>query len=187
MPYKNPEDKKRNIEQQKARDPEGYKQRNAEASRRWRQKHPEKRREMARTYYWAHHKEALQKIRDSHLRHLEARQACRRDYSLRIRKEVIGIYGGHCACCGEQQIEFLCIDHINGGGTQHRKQVGYGAKFYMWLRSQGYPEGYQVLCYNCNMGKESPGGCPHKRDGDPDHTPKHKLTDSDKWEQSGGN
>lgn len=25
-----------------------------------------------------------------------------------------------CSCCGESTIEFLSIDHINGGGTSHR-------------------------------------------------------------------
>lgn len=29
-----------------------------------------------------------------------------------------------------------------------------------WLEANGYPAGFQVLCANCNMAKQS-GGCPH--------------------------
>jgi hypothetical protein len=81
----------------------------------------------------------------------------------RLREEVILAYGGaRCVCCGESERSFLCIDHINGGGYQHRKQIGTGS-FYRWLRSNGFPSGFQVLCYNCNMGKLLNGGvCPHQ-------------------------
>lgn len=83
----------------------------------------------------------------------------------RIRKqEVIRTYGGKCACCGEDRWEFLTIDHVNGGGTKHRKQVGSGGgAFYKWLKANGYPqEGYRVLCMNCNMALGLYGYCPHQ-------------------------
>jgi hypothetical protein len=57
---------------------------------------------------------------------------------------------------------FLTIDHINGGGSQHRKKIGHG-HFYLWLYNHGYPDGYQVLCMNCNFGRYmNYGVCPHK-------------------------
>lgn len=74
-----------------------------------------------------------------------------------------------CDCCGEKHLEFLTIDHINGGGVQHRKELGNGklasggGKFYTWLRRSGYPEGYRVLCLNCNFSKGVFGYCPHER------------------------
>src|SRR5712692_9579498 len=37
----------------------------------------------------------------------------------RMRLEIINRLGGRCACCNEVEPVFLCIDHINGGGTQH--------------------------------------------------------------------
>lgn len=47
-------------------------------------------------------------------------------------------------------IRILTIDHINGGGAKHRKQLGNSAsRFYRWLIKHNYPEGYQVLCMNC--------------------------------------
>lgn len=60
-----------------------------------------------------------------------------------------------CICCGLTDIDILAIDHINGGGNAHRKQLGKlgGYAFYRWLQKNNYPEGYQVLCFNCNMKK----------------------------------
>jgi len=71
-------------------------------------------------------------------------------------------YGGcRCACCGETNPKFLTIDHVFGGGNKHRKTNNIG-NFYNWLKGQNYPEGYQVLCYNCNCARGHNGGvCPH--------------------------
>ncbi len=33
-----------------------------------------------------------------------------------------------------------------------------GHKFYKWLRDAGYPDGFQVLCMNCNHAKYRNGG-----------------------------
>jgi len=46
-----------------------------------------------------------------------------------------------CACCSEDTIEFLSIDHIKGGGSQHRKAEGFD--IYRILKRDGFPEGYQ--------------------------------------------
>ncbi len=70
-----------------------------------------------------------------------------------------------CACCGEKLIEFLSLDHINGGGNQHRKKVKKsGVTFYMWLFKNNYPSGYRILCFNCNQAFGNFGNCPHKGD-----------------------
>lgn len=84
---------------------------------------------------------------------------------LAIRTEMIHVYGGKCDCCGESTPEFLTIDHINGGGNQHRKELGRtGWRFYLWLKKQGWPkEIFQLLYMNCNMAKHHFGGCPHER------------------------
>jgi hypothetical protein len=65
-----------------------------------------------------------------------------------------------CKCCGENEINFLSIDHINGNGTKHRKQIG-NRNFYQWLKVNQFPQDYQVLCYNCNLGKRDKKSCPH--------------------------
>lgn len=81
-------------------------------------------------------------------------------YHQRRRAEVLARYGGACACCGETQPAFLAIDHINGGGRQHRLTVS--RNFYAWLRAEGFPEGFRVLCHNCNMALGFYGSCPHQ-------------------------
>jgi hypothetical protein len=71
-----------------------------------------------------------------------------------------------CACCGEKEINFLCIDHINGGGNKHRKEIsahGKGGNIYNWLYKNNFPEGFQILCHNCNMAKGAYGICPHRK------------------------
>jgi hypothetical protein len=95
-----------------------------------------------------------------------------REYNKKVKHEVIEAYGGECACCGEDKIEFMSIDHIDGGrhgkisGRQLRKSGehgGVGRHLYTWLRQQKYPEGFRVLCHNCNQSKGMFGYCPHEK------------------------
>ena len=90
-------------------------------------------------------------------------RARERKYRARIRQEVIAAYGGKCTCCGESTPEFLVIDHTNNDGAAHRKEIGAagGSTIYKWLKKNDYPEGFQVLCHNCNMAKGFYGQCPH--------------------------
>ncbi len=86
-------------------------------------------------------------------------------YCQRVRVKALTYYGGNppaCQCCGESILEFLCIDHINGGGNEHRREVGVGLMFYRWLINSGYPEGFRVLCHNCNWARRYSGKCPHE-------------------------
>ena len=69
----------------------------------------------------------------------------------------------HCICCGETTLHFLALDHIAGGGNAHRGSLGGNAgHFARWLRAQGYPDGYRVLCHNCNGARGYYGRCPHE-------------------------
>jgi hypothetical protein len=77
------------------------------------------------------------------------------------RKRVLAHYGGLCQCCGEWRYELLCLDHINGGGNRHRQRVG-PSNLYSILERTGFPEGYRVLCNNCNMAIAFYGYCPHQ-------------------------
>lgn len=80
----------------------------------------------------------------------------------RLKLRVISAYGGKCICCEETELAFLNIDHIDGGGCEHRSEVGSGTRFYYWLQRNGFPEGFQVLCANCNQAKAHQGVCPHQ-------------------------
>ncbi len=75
-----------------------------------------------------------------------------------LKQEVFAAYGGVvCKGCGENRIACLTIDHIKGGGTQHRKAIktAGGYDFYGWLKKHGYPSGFQVLCMNCQWIKRA--------------------------------
>jgi len=71
-------------------------------------------------------------------------------------------YGGECACCGETHMAFLELDHIAGGGTEHRTEAKkWGRAFYDSLKQQGYPDcGLQVLCASCHRAKTRGRPCP---------------------------
>ena len=95
---------------------------------------------------------------------------CRRVYALerrhKIRDEVLSAYGARCLCCGETMKEFLTIDHIHGGGRQHRLSLGSmtATTFYEWLRREGFPQNdFRCLCMNCNFARGIYGHCPHER------------------------
>jgi len=80
-----------------------------------------------------------------------------------VRARIFAHYGKQCACCGFSCQDFLTINHINGGGNQHRKEVGGGTIFYSWLIRHNFPSGFNTLCYNCNCAAGHNGGiCPHK-------------------------
>lgn len=66
-----------------------------------------------------------------------------------------------CNCCKEKMVEFLTIDHIDGGGSKHRKT--FTGTLYQWLKNNNFPKGFQVLCYNCNQAKHIYKICPHKK------------------------
>jgi hypothetical protein len=70
-----------------------------------------------------------------------------------------------CNCCGENQfLIFLTIDHIKGWKNYNEgpKRLG-GKDLYRYLQKNDFPEGYQVLCMNCNSAKSDDEVCPHQR------------------------
>src|SRR5260221_360879 len=54
---------------------------------------------------------------------------------------------------------YLSIDHINGDGSKHRKEIGGGGKIYKWLINNNFPSGFQVLCIPCNLHKGTRSHC----------------------------
>ena len=86
-----------------------------------------------------------------------------RQYRAECKFDAINAYGGACWCCGEKEIVFLTIDHIGGGGNQHRKdnKIRAGHSTYLWLQRNGYPDGFRVLCWNCQFATAQ-GKCPHE-------------------------
>lgn len=94
----------------------------------------------------------------------EYQRKAAKKWRLKLKVEVLGHYGSECACCGESDIRFLTLDHVDGGGTEHRRSIGGGGTaMYREIRRLEFPDGYQVLCFNCNQGRHINGGiCPHQ-------------------------
>jgi len=88
------------------------------------------------------------------------REDNRRAY-LELRDAIFSAYGRVCVCCKESIPEFLCLDHIDGGGHREHKEAGLGARLWRKLRRLGFPAGYRVLCYNCNNALAYYKVCPH--------------------------
>ena len=78
---------------------------------------------------------------------------------------ILRAYSGakvECACCREDEIAFLTVDHVGGGGNKHRRDENlHGTRFYNWLVKHNYPPGFRVLCFNCNCAVAMYGQCPH--------------------------
>ena len=83
-------------------------------------------------------------------------------WNKRIRCEALAHYGGRCACCGEDREIFLCIDHIAGDGGQQNKELRKALA--RTLMVAGWPDGYQILCFNCNVAKGRGLECPCPKD-----------------------
>jgi len=66
-----------------------------------------------------------------------------------------------CFCCKNTDWKFLAFDHITKRPKSHKKISGVALA--RRLRNDHYPKGIQILCHNCNTGKEIFGGikCPH--------------------------
>ena len=83
----------------------------------------------------------------------------------KIKLRVMTHYSGGtptCACCKVSDLDVLSMDHIDGGGNQHRREIGSpGSRMHQWLHSQGFPSGFRVLCHNCNFSHGAYGRCPH--------------------------
>ena len=111
---------------------------------------PEPRRCVQRAFYAANRSQVLAGHR---ARYAADRLHCLNHYSAGIMK---------CGCCGEGTEQFLTIDHIDGKRAMGHGQNMNGNRLRRWLIKNGFPLGFQVLCYNCNCAKGFYGQCPHQ-------------------------
>lgn len=116
----------------------------------------EKDRQSQQRYY-------LKKKHDPHFRARRCR--AEKEKQKRLRLSILIHYGGDppkCDCCGDSNVEFLTVDHIDGGGNEHRRIIGGSGRLYQWIKNNGFPEGYRILCCNCNHSMGAYGYCPHQ-------------------------
>lgn len=91
-------------------------------------------------------------------RNVEKLRCASRHRRAAIKDEALTQYGRCCARCGFDNPLALVVDHVDDNGAEERKALGgqhfAGWNFYSHLRRQGWPDGYQTLCANCNMIKQ---------------------------------
>lgn len=57
-----------------------------------------------------------------------------------------------CVKCNFNNIKGLQVDHINGNGNKHIKNLlKNGKDFYTWIIENDFPDDLQILCRNCNV------------------------------------
>lgn len=121
-----------------------------------------RRREYQHSYYLRNRERIRAKYNANRDELLAKRREQGRKINRRLKLRVYEAYGNRCVCCGESNLGFLSIDHIKGGGRAHRQEVGGGVQLWRLIIKAGFPEDFQLLCYNCNLGRYHNGGvCPH--------------------------
>jgi len=80
-------------------------------------------------------------------------RACQNTETKMRKRMIVDLFNGKCNKCGENNIDYLCVDHINDDGSKKRKN-GEHLSIYTKLKLGMSKEGLQVLCLNCNGEKE---------------------------------
>ena len=104
-------------------------------------------------WYEAHKEEHKKNVRRWYEENREHKIQMGQDRALEKKLVVLDYYSNgelKCAHCGIDDLDVLTLDHIHGGGTQHRKLNPHS---YRWAINNDFPEGFQVLCFNCNWKK----------------------------------
>ena len=130
--------------------------------KKWYHKNIARNRTKANEYQKKWRKKNLEKVRGK-------KRVWEKEYRKKLRLDILNAYSNNdpkCACCGESNLGFLTIDHIDDNGAEHRRSIsksgrrcGWGLN--QWLRRNNYPKGFQILCFNCNCGKHIYRKCPH--------------------------
>jgi hypothetical protein len=94
------------------------------------------------------------KIGEYRMNHVDYKRVAHTKHMLQVKTEVLTHYGKDgklsCMICGyNKNVDGLELDHINGHGTKHRRELK-GATIYIWLKRNDYPEGFQTLCGTCH-------------------------------------
>jgi hypothetical protein len=130
----------------------------------------------AKTYREKSENRSRQKERYQSSEHKAKKNNARKD----IRLNILQVYSKRlsnsdipcCNCCGlNSHLDFLALDHIAGKRQMDSEpelvKLGYSSKLKSvelqpWIRKNNFPDGFQILCHNCNQAKSSYGKCPHE-------------------------
>ena len=140
----------KNREKQKLKNKK-YRENHKEYFAKWYEDHKDEMKILQKEWYEENKTEQRIKHKIYNNEHKEEEKL--RKYTIRL--DVLMHYSNgtfKCKHCGEDHLEFLEVDHIHGGGKKHKREMGIGSMYY-WLYMNNYPDGYQILCSNCNWRK----------------------------------
>jgi len=71
---------------------------------------------------------------------------------IQLREEILGLLGNHCEKCSNSQKECWHIHHLEGRGTQDRKQSRTQEAYYLKVLTsiKTQEKKYSLLCANCH-------------------------------------
>jgi len=112
----------------------------------WRDKNPER----AKAIWKKHRDKRAQRWKENP----ESPDLVRtREYQFRWaveqRVKLLELFGGKCVRCGFSDPRALQIDHVHGGGAEHRRRVAWSVMYREMAAEVGSGK-YQLLCANCN-------------------------------------
>lgn len=75
------------------------------------------------------------------------------EFNRQLRQKINDLLDNKCNHCGLIDSRVFCVDHVNGGGMQDRRD---GIRGLSALHKDviAHPEKYQLLCFNCNQIKK---------------------------------
>lgn len=125
-----------------------------EYQKKWYQKNKEGEKSKGKIYYEKNKESIKKRIRKYTLANPEKILSYRKK-ARRVRMSFIfDSLGNICSICGNENKIVLQIDHINGGGTKHHREIkGSISSYYKSIAdSIKNKEGkYRLLCANCNI------------------------------------
>lgn len=121
----------------------------------YRKQHHQHRTDYNQRYYTEHHSERIAYGRKHREETKEEAHAYYKDMIRTLKDDAFDHYGRKCLFCGEDDVRFLCFDHINNDGNEQRRKIGRNQAMLKHLQKNNWPNDVvQVLCHNCNIKKE---------------------------------
>jgi len=91
---------------------------------------------------------------------------CESDLRRDVKVKVFTAFGNVCTCCSEPRLACLALDHVNGDGSQLRRDRVHLNGYNLYrriLNGSVLTVGLQLMCFNCNFSKHIGGVCVHRR------------------------
>jgi len=128
----------------------------------YRMRHPDRVKAQQQKRYWENRERELKRTKDYQDAHREQHRRVNNKRTVGLKTEVLTHYGpfGILKCswpgCPIDDLDMLSLDHINNDGHEHRKKTKGkgGGDIYRLLVKEGFPKGFQTLCWNHQIKKE---------------------------------